>query len=102
MVVFAACVLTVVIETVFMYLVGYRTRNIITIIVFTNVLTNLILNLIIILFYITDLTTVILLETAVVISEYFIYAHFEGHSRKLFVLTLAANVITYVTGLLLF
>lgn len=102
MIVFAACILTVVIETAFMYLFGYRTRNIITVIVFANVLTNLLLNLMIILFFITDSTAVILLEIVVVISEYHIYAHFEGHSKKLFVLTLAANVITYVTGLLLF
>ena len=91
-----------VIETGFMYLLGYRSRVIVTVIIFANVLTNLSLNLLLIVLYITEMTAVILLEAAVVAAEYVIYAYFEGRSFRLFAVTLAANVITYLTGLLIF
>ena len=42
------------------------------------------------------------LECAVVAAEYAVYAYACGRSKKLFLLTLAANVLSYCLGLALF
>ena len=42
------------------------------------------------------------LEAAVVAAEYAVYAYACGRSKKLFWLTLAANVLSYCLGLILF
>lgn len=42
------------------------------------------------------------LELAVVAAEYSVYALACGRSRRLFLLTLAANVLSYSLGLLIF
>lgn len=97
--IFLACFLTVLIETPFLALHGYRKWSDIIIIVCTNVVTNLVLNLTIIVFFGGKPGWwVILLECVVVISEYIIYrSAFEG-SKKLVVLTIAANCISYWFG----
>ena len=96
-----ACILTVAIETPFLMLFGYRDRNAVTIIVCVNVITNLLLNLILALTgFLRPLALV--LECAVVVAEYAVYALAFGRGWKLFVLTLTANTLSCGIGLLLF
>lgn len=103
---FYACALTVVIETVFFAVVGYREGRFLLLCVCVNVATNLTLNLLVwLLFFCTsvNLTVVVYpLEAAVVAVEFWIYGAYCGRSWKLFWLTLAANALSYGAGLLLF
>ena len=101
--IFKACLLTVLIETGLFYVLGYRGKDDITIVVCANVITNLTLNLTIALcfprgpgFWLA------LMEGIVVAAEYAIYARAFGASKKLFWQTLAANVLSYGIGVLLF
>ena len=101
MIIFLYCLLTVLIETPFLAAFGWRKPDDIKIIVCANVLTNLTLNLLVAL--IPSLYSwIYLLEALVVAVEYFIYRKAFGPSRKLFLLTLAANVLSYCIGLVLF
>ena len=98
-----ACLLTVVIEGAFLAAVGYRDRFSLTIVVCANVVTNLLLNLL--LWLVPGLgapVCVLLLEACVVASEFAVYAYAFGASWKLFLLTLAANCLSYGAGLLVF
>ena len=100
---FLACALTVLIEGGFFALLGYRSRFALTVIVCANVVTNLLLNLCIaLLFSGAPGAWVYLLEAFVVAAEYAVYAIAFGKSRKLFVLTLAANCLSYGAGALIF
>ena len=96
-----ACLLTVAVETPFLMLFGYRDRNAVSIIVLVNVVTNLLLNLALALIGKTWITA-LLLECLVVISEYWVYAMAFGRGRRLFFLTLGANVLSCGIGLILF
>ena len=100
-----ACVLTVVIELAFFLLVGKRSRDFVFVCVLINIATNLTLNLILSLLYAAGWygnLQVLALEVLVVFTEYRVYALLEGKSRKLMLLTIAANVITYGLGLIIF
>ena len=100
-----ACVLTVVIELVFFLLIGKRSRDFAFVCVLINIATNLTLNLILSLLYAAGWygnLQVIGLEVLVVLAEYRVYALLEGKSRKLMLLTIAANAITYGLGLVIF
>ena len=101
MTVFLACTLTVLIETPFLALFGYRRREELAVIVCANVVTNLLLNLALMLLPLPR-WSVYPLEAAVVAAEYAVYALAFGRSRRLFLLTLAANCLSYGIGLLLF
>lgn len=97
-----ACILTVIIECVFFYVTGSRTVFEETVVLCANVITNLLLN------FFTNITglysPVILavLEILAVLSEYLIYRYaFEEH-RNLFTRTLAANILSFCIGLVLF
>ena len=99
---FFVCAMTVVIETSFFALFGYRTRDEMVITVCANVITNLLLNLYLV-WFITERGAIIyLLECVVVLAEYAVYAFSFGQSRRLLLLTFAANCLSFVTGLLLF
>ena len=103
--IFAACALTILIETAFLTAVGYRERGFVLLCVCANAATNLSLNLLVwLLFYLgVNLTVVVYpLEAAVVAVEFLIYGAYLGFSRKLFLLTLCANALSYGAGLLLF
>lgn len=105
--IFIACGLTMLIETGFFILVGKRMqRDFILLCLCANALTNLSLNLLVwLLFYTvtTELSAVIyLFEVCVIIAEFLIYGAYEGRSRKLFLLTVASNAVSYITGLLIF
>ncbi len=99
---FKACLLTVLLETGLFYLKGFREKDDLTIVACANVVTNLSLNLLIaLLFPGGPGAWLILLEAMVVIGEYLIYAKAFGASKRLFLLTLAANLLSYGTGVLL-
>ena len=100
---FKACLLTVLLETGLFYVLGYREKDDMTIVACANVITNLTLNLTISLliprgpgFWLA------LMEGIVVAVEYLIYARAFGASKRLFLQTLAANLLSYGAGVLLF
>ena len=99
--IFLACALTVLIETPFLALWGYRKRDELIVIICANVVTNLLLNLL--LWRVPTLygPAVYGLEAAVVAAEYGIYRLAFGPGKGLFWLTLAANALSYGLGLVL-
>lgn len=99
---FAACALTVVIEAPFLMLCGYRGKTAATVIVCTNVVTNLLLNMLLVYLLGPVGSWIYALEGLVVLSEYGIYAQFFKSGLRLFLLTLAANCLSYGLGLLIF
>lgn len=102
MILFAACGITVLIETGFFALCGYRDGDEMLIVACANVVTNLLLNLFLAWFRIERNAVIYLLEAVVVLAEYAVYALSFGHSVRLFLLTFAANCLSYGTGLLLY
>ena len=100
--IFLACAMTVLIETPFLALCGFRKRDELIVIVCANVVTNLLLNL---LLYLAPALyaapAVALLEAAVVAAEYGIYRLTFGPRRGLLLLVLAANALSFGLGLLL-
>lgn len=103
--IFAACILTIIIESPFLLAVGYRSKSFAAISVCVNAATNLTLNLLAWLLYYmgVELSFVVYpMEIAVVAAEYLVYAALEGRSARLFLMTLSANVLSYCAGLLLF
>ena len=101
--IFLACLLTVVIEGAFLAAFGYRDRLALTVIACANVITNLLLNLTIYLVFRGDPGTWLYpMEALVVAAEYAVYAVAFGKGWKLFFLTLAANLLSYGLGLLIF
>ena len=100
--IFKACLLTVLLETGLFYLLGYRGKDDLTIVACANVVTNLTLNLTIALFLSGGPGFwLVLMEAAIVATEYLIYARAFGGSKKLFLQTLAANVLSYSAGVVL-
>ena len=102
---FLACLLTIVIETLFFVGIGCRDRVFLLLCVLANAATNLSLNLILQLLYTwgVDLTVAVYpLEALVVAVEYGIFAALRGRSLRLFLLVLAANGLSYGAGLLLY
>lgn len=101
--IFVACLLTVLIETPFLAICGYRKRYDLAVIICSNVITNLLLNLLIALvFRGYPGGWIYPMEGAVVAAEFMIYSEAFGRSLKLFFLTLAANCLSYGIGLLIF
>ena len=97
-----ACGLTVLIETGFFLLLGWRDRDRITVVICANVVSNLLLNLSIDLVFGRSVLSIALGEALVVAAEYLVFAQLEGHSRRLALLTLAANALSFGTGVLLY
>ena len=96
-----ACVLTVLIETPYLALWGYRSRGDVAVTAAANVLTNLTLNLSFLLFLPNRMSLILVGEVLVVAAEYAIYALAFGRSWKLFRLTLSANCLSFGIGLFL-
>ena len=97
-----ACLLTVLIETPFFALCGYRSKSAIAIIVCTNVITNLVMNVLLTLLCPQwTIGVLVLAETLVVVAEYLIYSVPFGRGQKLFLLTLMANALSCGLGLIL-
>ena len=97
-----ACSLTVLIETAFFLLMGWRSRDEITVVICVNVASNLLLNLTFAQGIPRSVLTVAAGEGLVVIAEYAVYAQLNGRSRKLFLQTLLANALSYGAGVLLY
>ena len=104
MMIFVACVLTVLIETPLFYLWGWRDRNAVTVVVCVNVISNLLLNLTLLLAFPGQGAGhwIYLLEALVVAGEYAVYAYVSAPSWKLLLRTFLANLVSYCFGLLIF
>ena len=101
MAIFVACGLTVLIETAFLALCGYRDAFCVAVIVCANILTNLTLNLVLGVFGLGG-WWLLPLELAVVAAEFAIYAKAFDPSWRLLGLTFAANALSFSVGVLLF
>ena len=97
-----ACGLTVLIETGFFFLLGWRDRDRITVVICANVVTNLLLNLTLDRLIPRSVLSIALGEGLVVIAEYAIYARLNGRSRRLALQTFLANVLSFGLGVLLY
>lgn len=97
-----ACLLTVAIETPLMYLFGYRSKDHIIVVICANCATNLILNSLLAIVRPESTVLLWLLEAAVVISEWLIYKDVFGPSRGLLAKVFLCNLVTALTGFLLF
>lgn len=98
-----AALLTVVVETVFLAITYRRDAAFLVLCAALNVATNLALNLLLNCLPRDGLHWLVYpLECAVVAVEYAVFAYACGRSKKLFLLTLAANVLSYCLGLALF
>ena len=95
---FAACAVTVLIETPFLALFVYRDRYALTVVICANVITNLTLNLCLRYFLPLTVPSVLCGEIAVVAAEYVLYRIAFGARRGLFWLTLCANVLSFGLG----
>lgn len=104
MILFLFAIITVLIETPWMALWGYRKRDEILLVICVNVASNLLLNLVLVLAFPGRDTgaLIYLFEAIVVAAEYVVYAIALGRSWKLFLITLAANCLSYGLGLLIF
>ena len=100
--IFLACAITVAVETPFLLLCGVRGKYCAVIIVCVNIVTNLLLNLFVSLVLPSPGAWALLLEAAVVGVEYAVYAAAFGRSARLFALTLAANLLSYAAGIIIF
>ena len=83
MILLAACALTLLIEVPFLALCGYRDREEIAVTALANV------------------PVILAAEAVVVLAEFGVYALAFGASGRLFLLTLAANVLSFGTGVIL-
>ena len=97
-----ACGLTVLIETGFFLLLGWRDRDRITIVVCANIVTNLLLNLTLDRLIPRSALSIALGELLVAAAEYLIYAQIDGHSHRLIFQTFLANALSFGTGILLY
>ena len=97
-----ACGLTVLIETGFFLLLGWRDRDRIAAVICANIVTNLLLNLCLSLWVPFNAWTVALGELLAVAAEYAVYACLCGRSRRLALQTLLANALSFGVGILLF
>ena len=97
-----ACGLTVLIETAFFLLMGWRSRDEIIVVICVNVASNLLLNLAFAQGIPHSVLTIAAGESLVVIAEYAVYARLNGRSCKLFLQTFLANALSYGAGVLLY
>ena len=95
---FLACALTVLIEKPYLAFFGYRDRYALTVVACVNVITNLTLNLT--LRFLVPMTglSVLIGEIAVVGAEYLLYRIAFGKRKRLFLLTLSANILSFGLG----
>lgn len=101
--IFLACAFTAAAETALFALLGYRRVWQLVVVACANIASNLLLNLAAALCFPGGVGAwVWLLEAAVVAAEYAVYAIAFAPGWRLFVLTLAANAVTYGLGLVVF
>jgi hypothetical protein len=92
--------LTIIIETSFLALVGYRGVLFFIVCILVNFITNLTLNILLLVLPAWGLT-VLLLESVVVIIEWWSLGYFVLDRRGLFLPVLAANMLSFTVGLFL-
>lgn len=97
-----ACGLTVLIETGFFLLLGWRGRDRITAVVCANIASNLLLNLTFDTLIARSALSITLGEALVVAAEYYVYARLIGRSRMLALQTLMANALSFGAGVLIY
>ncbi len=97
-----ACGLTVLIETGFFLLLGWRDRDRIIVVICANIATNLLLNLAFDQGIPRSALAIAIGELSVVAAEYYVYAQLCGRSRILLLQTFLANALSFGTGVLLF
>lgn len=95
------CLLTVLIETVFFALTGYKSCLFLALCVCVNAATNLTLNLLLP-FLPCPAVSIYAAELLIVAAEYAAYGLAIGRGYKLFLLTLAANIVSYLAGVLIY
>jgi hypothetical protein len=96
-----AAVLTIIIETAFLFAVGYRNRLFVLACVLINFVTNIILNctLLIIPVFLSRIL-VYLFEVVIVIIEWGVLSFFTQNKRKLLVCVLLSNLLSFSIGII--
>ena len=94
---YLACGLTMVIETAYFFLTGYRDRNFLIVCLAVNAATNLSMNLILKETGV-QIGTVIIAEVIVVAVEYVVYCLVSKPSKALLIHTAIANVLSFSIG----
>lgn len=103
-----ALLLTIIIESLAAFLLGYRDKTLYITLALINIITNPLLNYILALVYYLGLYSLygfaeIFLEAAVVIIEWRLLIYALGReSKSMFKLSLIMNISSYLTGLLIF
>ncbi len=95
------CLIAVILETAFFWMFGYDSRDEKTVVACTNVLTTLAMNLVMIPNGYRSIPTIVMAEVILIAVEFGIYAIAFGRSRKLLLLTIAANAISFGFELLI-
>ena len=99
--IYLCCLLTIALELLFFAFTPYRRRQYFLLLcIAANAATNLTLNLV--LRGRGTLPVILVLEAAVVLIEYAIYAAAYGRSGKLLLLTFGANLLSFLSGVVLF
>lgn len=98
---YLACALTMLIETAYWYLAGFRDRYFVIVCLAVNVATNLTMNMVLYAVGINRINVAVA-EILVVIAEYAVYSLISDVSRKkLLAHTVAANALSFSIGLVL-
>jgi hypothetical protein len=102
-----ALLLTIVIELSVAYVLGFRTKQVLLVIVMINFVTHPIVNYLILVLanvgFDLDLAVVSILELGVALAEWRLLVYvFDEQRRRLGVLAFAANLVSFALGLILF
>jgi len=103
MVIIIPLILTIIIEAIVAFIMGYRDKNSQLAILATNCLTNTSLNFLILILPKVDNILIAILEITVVFIEWAILMHLlEKQKLPLLILSIAINATSFLIGLLLF
>jgi hypothetical protein len=95
--------LTIIIETTFLWLVGYKERHFVIVCILINFITNILLNMGLAL--VSIFTARLLLypcEAVVVVVEWFVLSFLVQNKKRLLLFVLLSNALSYCIGLLIF
>jgi len=105
---FFALLLTIIIELIIAWLLGYKKKPEIITIILINVITNPLLNYLLLIndrssFFKITLGIIILLELIVVLIEWgLLFFTLQEKPKKLLVLSFVMNLCSFLTGLIIF
>lgn len=102
-----AVVLTLVLEGIVFLVFNYRQRSFWEVFALVNIATNILLNITVYLLQVVFINIesfyyIIPLEVVVVLSEWLVYCMFLGNKKQLFLVTLIANIFSFIVGVLIF